>query len=560
MRQKAEDNGTDLLVIDTGDRVEGNGLYDSSKPPGIYTADILKQQPIDILCTGNHELYKNSTSEREYNVTTTNYKGNYLSSNVDIFDPETGELVPLAPRYKKFTTKVQGIRIVVFGFLFDFKGNDKNTIVHTVEETIESHWFQEAIREKDVDLFLVVGHIPAHSREYAALFKAIRSQRWDIPIQFFAGHLHIRDYAVYDSKAVALASGRFMETIGFMSISGLSTAKNPHAASDISFNRRYLDNNLHSFHHHTGLNETTFPTSAGLTTSKMIFDARKALNLDHTYGCVPYDLWMSRKPYPHPNSVYSWLSDKVLAGGLRYGKRKDVPGLAIVNTGGIRFDVFKGPFTRDAATILSPFTSVFNYIKHVPRDRALRLLDLLNRETQIFSGLDELSHDSFLGPPEDMGPTREVTFEKEMQPALPPNDQSAPFVFGDSQAPLASDGEDLLTRRDPEPGYTTIDDAGTDGDDTIHAPIPFYRVPNCFSVDVLPLSWRQIGGGRKDNNDAGGDDTIDLIYNDFLESWIEAGSKYVGIDYDRSKVDVYMNSTVSDLVIEWVSENWKCSR
>ena len=38
MRAKAEAQGQDLLVIDTGDRVEGNGLWDSSEPKGVYVS------------------------------------------------------------------------------------------------------------------------------------------------------------------------------------------------------------------------------------------------------------------------------------------------------------------------------------------------------------------------------------------------------------------------------------------------------------------------------------------------------------------------------------------
>ena len=34
LRTRADNDGSDLLVIDTGDRVEGNGLYDASNPKG----------------------------------------------------------------------------------------------------------------------------------------------------------------------------------------------------------------------------------------------------------------------------------------------------------------------------------------------------------------------------------------------------------------------------------------------------------------------------------------------------------------------------------------------
>jgi len=56
MREKAEANGQDLLVVDSGDRIHGNGLYDASNPKGKYTDNIFKEQHIDVICAGNHEL------------------------------------------------------------------------------------------------------------------------------------------------------------------------------------------------------------------------------------------------------------------------------------------------------------------------------------------------------------------------------------------------------------------------------------------------------------------------------------------------------------------------
>jgi 2',3'-cyclic-nucleotide 2'-phosphodiesterase (5'-nucleotidase family) len=179
-------------VVDTGDRVEGNAIYDSSKPRGKFTYEIAKEQHIDLISSGNHELYKADTAEGEYFHTVPDFKGNYLASNLDIYNPKTGKLEPLAPRYKKFTTKNQGIRILAFGFIFDFTGNANNTVVQKVEDTVKEEWFTEAIRDKDIDLIIVFGHVDIRSDEYALLFKTIRSAQWDTPIQFFGGHSHIR--------------------------------------------------------------------------------------------------------------------------------------------------------------------------------------------------------------------------------------------------------------------------------------------------------------------------------------------------------------------------------
>jgi len=537
IREKVEAQGQDLLVIDTGDRVEGNGLYDSSEPKGIYLSEILRHQHIDVITSGNHELYKQNTSEAEFLTTIPNFRGKYLASNIDITHPETNELVPLAPRFKKFTTKQQGIRIVAFGFLFDFTGNYNNTVVQPVERTIKEDWFQEAIRDKDVDLFLVAGHIPAHSPEYRAIFEEIRGIRWDTPIQFFGGHQHIRDYAKYDSKAFALASGRFMETIGFLSIDGLSTGSQPSTASRPVFKRRYIDNNLHSFHHHTGLDEESFPTEKGRNVSQLIAESRSALRLDHIHGCATRDLWMSRVPYPHKNSIFTWLQTEVLPDSLKDESRGEIPSVAILNTGAIRFDIFQGQFTQDTIWTISPFTNSFRYVKDVPYEKVQLIMEVLNRQNKILDTFESGSSLLPLARPEDLARTGDFIVEEDVD-TRPVYDTAELH-----QAPLSANRPDDKI----VPGYTTKDDAGTDGDDTVHSPISFYQVPNCIQALLSA-------------DTSGVPETVDLIYIEFVQPHLALAAKFAGLDVDFFKdSEVYMPSTtLTDLLLAWVKEHWKC--
>ena len=536
MREKAEANGQDLLLIDTGDRIEGNGLYDASDPKGEYTFDIFKQQHIDVICAGNHELYKKNSSENEYLITVPSFKDNYLASNLDIFDPKSGELVPLAPRFKKFTTKKQGIRILAFGFMFDFFGNYNNTIIQPVEQTIKEGWFQEAIRDREVDLFLVIGHVPVRSPEFDAIFKSIREVRWDTPIQFFGGHTHIRDYKKYDSNSYALESGRFMETIGFQSIEGIATQdkKRTNTKGSKVYSRKYIDNNLFSFYHHTGLNSTTFPNELGQNVSKAIRSAREELKLDSTYGCAEKNLWMSRAKYPGNDSIFTWLEEQVLPVIIKDEERTNKSRLAIINTGGIRFDIFKGPFTKDSTFIVSPFTGGFQFIKDVPFDKASQLLSVLNNNGEILS-TDSRLQSWALAPPEQRSILNDIVFDEVYSTSHPQQQQQ--------QQHIPSETSDLM------PGYTTKDDAGTDGDDTIHSPITFYRVPNCVQsiINATTLSSSQET-----------EKVVDVVFIEFIQPWVLLAFRFLGLEYGEADTAPYIyGESLTTLLAKWVSENWK---
>lgn len=542
MRVKAEADGHDLLVIDTGDRIEGNGLYDASDPKGAYTFDILKEQHIDVICSGNHELYKQNSSETEYLITVPNFKGNYLASNLDIHDPKTGDLVPLAQRYRKFTTKKQGIRILAFGFIFDFRGNSNNTVVRSVEDTIKETWFQEAIRDREIDLFLITGHVPVrNSPEFDAIYKAIRAVQWDTPIQFFGGHTHIRDYTKYDSKAYAMESGRYMETIGFQSISGLSTAtkKDLKEQASISFSRRYIDNNLYSMYHHTGLNKSTFHSEKGRNISRAIKHARSMLDLDDTFGCSRKNLWTNRAQYPSNDSIFTWLEQQVLPDIVNDSSRADVPRLVIVNTGGIRYDIFKGPFTKDSTFIVSPFTSGFRYIKDVPYEKADKLLTLLNNNGQVFAANNPELQSWMLAPPEQRAILEDLVSQEDSA-------DSSTFFQPVRDQDVLGLGKPVLT-----PGYTTKDDAGTDGDDTVHSKINFYRVPNCIQAIINPQT------GDIPTQLSVAPTTVDVVYIEFVEPWILLAMRFLGLEYSVADTDAYMyGESLTTLLAKWVKENW----
>ncbi|KAK0703523.1 Metallo-dependent phosphatase-like protein [Lasiosphaeria miniovina] len=547
MRQTADAQGVDLLLVDTGDRVEGNGLYDASSPKGEYYYDIYREQQVDIICTGNHELYQASTADQEHLQTVPNFKSNYIASNLDYIDPESGNRIPMSQRYRKFQTRNQKLDIVAFGFLFDFTGNANNTVVQPVKETIREQWFQGAIREQ-TDLFVVIGHVGIQMRVFKDIFAAIRQQNPLTPILFFGGHVHIRDATAYDSNSFAIASGRYFETIGWMSVTGdLKRAANTPFSTDtgaLSFQRRYIDNNLYGLYYHTGLNLSTFPTEHGRNVTAMIVKARKELDLDYSFGCAPKDYWMSRTPYPHEDSIYTWLEKEVLPAVAVRDNRKDIPRLVIMNTGAIRFDIFKGSFTRDSTHIVSPFLSVLNYIPDVPYRVARNVIRMINNAGPIASSLYDMDP-RFMGPPEQFEIHEPIIYTKDNNNNdNGRNDREDEYGSQPAQKPLGGK-ERQQSEKKPTlvQGYTTRDDIGTDGDDAVHAPIDFYTVPNCIQAEVgfAPESPPE---------------TVDLLFFDFIQPWVLLALKYSGGSYTNEDVELYVDDTFTELMASWIEENW----
>lgn len=524
MRDRADADGTDLLVIDSGDRIEGNGLYDGSKPKGAYIFDIFKQQHIDLICSGNHELYKPNSSENEYHITAPNFRGKYLASNLDIVDSSTEKIVPLADRYRIFTTKNQGIKIAAFGFLYNFKGNANNTAVQPVQKTVKERWFQDVIRE-NVDLFVVVCHMGVKTEEVDVIYKAIRDVNWDTPIQFFGGHWHIRAYRKLDNSAYALASGRYMETVGFMSINGINVGKNtPLTSRSPSFRRRYIDHNLYSLQYHT--NATKFVTKQGKKATGMITKARTELHLDKNYGCAPKDLWLNRVPFGSNDSIFAWLEHEVIPSQLSDNQNAEAPKIILANTGAMRFDIFKGLFTKDTTYLVSPFTSGFRRIRSINYGIASRLTMVLNSDDPVFTELASKLDVALLAPPEN----QQLLFNN-VTDVYSTVDQS---VFQHRPALL--------------PGYTTVDDDGDDGDDTIHSPVPAYVLPNCMETRLGSF----VGLNRTSN--------VDVVYNEFLEPYIIVALGFLGLDYRVEDTVSYKDGkSLTDMISDWVRNHWSCN-
>ncbi|CAI6341025.1 unnamed protein product [Periconia digitata] len=554
MRKKAKGLGVDLLVVDTGDLHDGAGLSDATLINGNVSNAIFENLDYDLLTIGNHELYVTEIAYETFSNFSKVYGDRYLTSNVQIINPATGEFEYIGHTSRYFTTE-HGLRIMAFGVLFDFTGNSNVSKVIKAADMVKEPWFLEAVNStKPIDLFVVIGHNPVRttvsSSTFGTVFSAIRNLRPDVPIQGFGGHTHIRDFVVYDNKATGMESGRYCETLGWVAISGIESsnctgtgptgvptptrnAVRPASTGTISaslpssttpsklrYARRYMDWNRLTFAYHAEGSQSyaTIDTAKARAVTNEITAQRARLNLTSLYGCAPETYCQSCKPFLEPGNLFGLLQT-ALSTVVINETRKDTPRLIIINTGSVRFDLAKGPFTYDDSFIVSPFKDSFQFISDVPYEQASKVSEILNAGP--FLKKRDLATSDFNFSP--MLADRDTCID-------PPVLHSFEGMHKRSQP------KGRIIRRqslETSPGYTTVDDFGDDGDDTVHTKIPNYHQPNTLQANAsLPA-------------DGSLPQTVDLIFLDFIASDVvdALNQPDVGGNFSLDQVSYYVDKS-----------------
>lgn len=450
LKQTAHERGQDLLLVDSGDRHDGNGLSDITVPNGVVLMPIFMRQHYDIVTLGNHELYLLDAALQEAHQVAPHYANHYVCSNVEYW--ENGTWNVFGQRYRYFTTPQQKLRVLALLFLFDFTRNAKGTKVTPIERAVKERWFEDLLVEygpDNVDLIVVVGHVPVDRKwnELGLLHAKLRLRFPETKVQYFGGHSHIRDFVVYDDHLTALQSGRFCETVGFLSIN--MTSPNPGRSR---YFRSYIDFNRELFEFHS--NKDKFDTDEGMQVKRQIAVAREQLGLDNVTGHVTdANYYMDYVPLSHPKNLYKLLTDRVLPLLPRATALEQR--LIIINTGSVRYDLYKGPYTVDTHYIVSPFQNDWVSIQ-VPKDVALQIAPKLNEAPYI----------AYMRPPHQRN-------EAQLLAAA-----NAKRHAGDAQVVMGAAPK--LTK-----GYVTYDDFGHDGDDTEHKAVVQFPIPNVVQSQEL---------------------------------------------------------------------------
>src|ERR1700761_135070 len=104
----------------------------------------------------------------------------------------------------------------------------------------------------------------------------------------------------------------------------------------------------------------------------------------------------------------------------------------------------------------------------------------------------------------------------------------SPITHGNLRRRSNPSGQLLRRQTAITPGYITVDDFGNDGDDTLHSKITSYTRPNDVQANA---SFPTDGSAPK---------TVDLIFLDFIASYVLNALKSVGGSYTKKDIAYYL--------------------
>ncbi|KAJ1300348.1 hypothetical protein OPQ81_005168 [Rhizoctonia solani] len=469
MRDKADERGSDLLLVDTGDRRIGHGLTDHILDP---TTDVNGQSVsllyhdlgYDLVVPGNHDLENPGVVKYTMDALVKVWGDKYVTSNVMRTNGEA-----LGVRFRRWTTP-KGKQMLAFGVVPIKTDTPDQLKVVPIDIMVKQAWFTESIKPK-VDAFILLGHVDPQKHTSAdnitLIYEAIRQEHPLTPILIFTGHAHKRWCRTFpgnnnSTRSMLIESGQYFDTVGWMSVK-LDDNTSPR---DLNFNRRFLDNNIQTYKYHTGIdNDTEFHTDAGKNITRFIMrKLENSTTLSEIYGELDSDYYLDRQVWTEKeedqHSLFTFYLDAVQTSLIDSNKTSNW--LFFSNWGIVRGDIYRGPFRLSDLYTISPNAS----------DDSAFLYTTVSRDIadQIVQKTRELGKSKAKNLPKPQLATH-IAMEDE----------------DDSQSYFS------LRRRQAESdtyGWVTEDLCGNGGDDVIHTKIP--RVDFDNTTDGLPVYfWRK---------------------------------------------------------------------
>ena len=370
----------DLFFVMNGDFMDGTGL---SKIPPKSLTPLLEEMPFDILNLGNHELYYNETIQWMVNHFIPHLQSagrSYLTSNTFYYFNQTSEdrsrttqrqpqlLQPIGSQYTYLHAPNSGKTLLAFGFVFNFESNCELTVVQRVQETVQERWFQRVLNKGGYDAILCMAHMNVTDPLVTVLKNSFRQVVGkEMPIVFVTGHTHIRAYEQLDDNTVSIESGRYLDTLGFLSF---SVERN--STTSFPFQHQFIDTNLQVMSDILGM--SNFATTKGLSLTDRIHETQDELGLLKTVGCTPQEYYV-HEGMDSDQSLWRLYMKSIIPKYITHYKEQTT--LFVQTTALFRYTLPKGEVVMDDVIAVCPFNNtLYKIAKNILGSDILKLLEL----------------------------------------------------------------------------------------------------------------------------------------------------------------------------------------
>jgi 2',3'-cyclic-nucleotide 2'-phosphodiesterase (5'-nucleotidase family) len=263
--------------------------------------------------------------------------------------------------------------VLVFGFIYHLEDPAPEVVVLDPADVVKAEWFSTALRSNPHSAVLVMAHMGTDDDAVRPILDAIRHYDGEkMPVQFVAGHTHLRRWLQLDTFAKAVESGRYLDTVAFISFPNAETVDRTEQQG--LFQHEFVDANVDNMKVELRTTDD-FSTDDGRALTNYILRTKSQLGLNEVLGCAPDNYYVNRSLEEH-DAIWAIYRDQVVPSQLN--RDNGINQAIIISQASWRYDLFAGENTYDDVVAVSPFNEPIFLVGAMPCDIVLSLNKTMN--------------------------------------------------------------------------------------------------------------------------------------------------------------------------------------
>lgn len=378
-KQAASDPGRSVLVADVGDLTEGTGLSDATPIRGQHIYESASKVGFDFLTVGNHDLGHEETVKYIYENVQALFGGRYISTNSYLKDGD----IPLSDQKYAYLTTPNGLRLLVFGFLY--KSTYDSAYVTSPKTEIQSDLIQEVLRKYagTTDILLLLSHIgtdDSNHKDIVAEFRTFYDKiGYTIPIIILSAHSHQlhNEYCTFDStkQCFIVEAGCYLryiqdvsytfESIEYEYDGTICTGYKLVNANVSHPNDNQVEGLVSRLDLNLSADGSDFITARGEALREEVVSLVDELGLNAVIGYSRYN-YSKKEDMSHPTSLFHlWLDGAIPSEVYNAARMLECVQVSILGSSSVRDSLYAGHIVLDDVYNIMPFSNDMMYIPYL---------------------------------------------------------------------------------------------------------------------------------------------------------------------------------------------------